>query len=77
MRVKQGKGNWEGSGDGCLWEEGRSGEDPGKIHRSVEFGVQGCQRRRERMRTRIKSLGIRSWWGILWVSDRSDEGFEE
>ena len=27
--------------------------------------------------TGIKSLGIRSWWGILWVSDRSDEGFEE
>ena len=26
---------------------------------------------------RIKSLGIRSWWGILWVLDRSEEGFEE
>ena len=68
---------------GVRGRKGRSGEDPGKIYRSAEFGVQECWRRRERKdkdkdeETRIKSLGIRSWWGILWVSGRSDEGFEE
>ena len=25
--------------------KGRSGGDPGKIHRSKEFGVQGCRRK--------------------------------
>ena len=68
---------------GVHGRKGRSGEDPGKIHRSAEFSVQECQWRRERKEededkeTRIKSLGIRSWWGILWVSDWSDEGIEE
>ena len=68
---------------GVCGRKGRSGEDPGKIHRSVEFGVQECWRRRERKEEdkdkemRIKSPEIRLWWGILWVSDRSNEEFEE
>ena len=44
-------------------------EDLGKIHRSAGFGVQECRRRRERKEeeegeeTRIRSQGIRMWWG--------------
>ena len=30
---------------GVCGKKGRSREDPGKIHRSKEFGVQGCRRK--------------------------------
>ena len=33
--------------NGVCERKGRSGEDPGEIHRSRECGVQECQRRRE------------------------------
>ena len=46
---KQEKGSRDRPGDGCPWEvgeiQGRSREDPGKIHRSKGFGVQGCWRK--------------------------------
>ena len=55
----------------------RSREDPGEIHRSTRFGVQECQRRRERTRK-----GGRGWWDesedkcgeVLWVSSGGKEG---
>ena len=60
----------EGPEMGVCGRKGRSGEDPGKIHRSARFGVRECQRRRERREedeeeeTRIRSQGTRMWWGF-------------
>ena len=39
--------------------KGRSGGDPGKIHRSKEFGVQGCRREYEEGRCWRREQGIR------------------
>ena len=47
-KVKQEKQEKEAGKDpevGVHETKGRSGGDPGKIHRSKEFGVQGCQRK--------------------------------
>ena len=49
--------------------QGKSRENPGKIHRSMGYGVQKSWRRRERKEEdkgkemRIRSQGIRTWWG--------------
>ena len=45
--------------------EGRSRGDPGKIHRSKEFGVQGCRKKYrkgdEEGRCRRREQGVRIW----------------
>ena len=39
--------------------KGRSRRDPGEIHRSKEFGVQGCRRKYEEGRCRRREQGMR------------------
>ena len=40
--------------------KGRSRGDPGKIHRSKEFGVQGCRRKYEEGRCWHREQGMRT-----------------
>ena len=44
---------------GVRGKKGRSREDPGEIHRSKEFGVQGCRRKYEEGRCWGREQGMR------------------
>ena len=83
MQEKQEKGSKERPGGGCPWEEGeiqgRSREDPGMIHRSKEFGVQGCRRKYEKG-TRREGIGEEGKdkddrvWRSPWESSEEQRG---
>ena len=64
MKVKQGKQE-KNPEMGVRETKGRSRGDPGKIHRSKGFGVQGCRRKYRRGdeegRCRRSEQGVRIW----------------
>ena len=89
MKVKQEKQGKDPE-TGVRETKGRSREDPGKIHRSKGFGVQGCRRKFEEDRWWRGEQGVGVWargggggedgtrtvgcGGVLGSQGRSDEG---
>ena len=61
-------------GETRRWVSVRRREDPGKIHRSKEFGVQGCRRKFEEGRCwcRERSVRIRVRGGLAGARDEGE-----
>ena len=61
MKVRQEKQGKDPETGVCEMKTGRSRGDPGKIHRSKGFGVQGCRRKSEEEGWWRREQGVGIW----------------